>query len=243
MKKIGIVGWKVSDNSFGITTAYYNWLSYFGNVTVIMPNETEVREDLDVIVLPGGPDVDTSRYIGEEALNINVGKPCPFRERFDRVLLPKYIQKRIPLFGICRGHQSLAVHFGGTLKQHMGHENNPSHDRGKLVHKVSFTGEGKELLKDLGFVNSDFTNYQINSIHHQSVDVIPINSVEICYHKEDFNNEALAYTNYPCYSTQYHPEEIVNDKIANTLLEELLQVGIGGVTKAMAIDESITTNM
>lgn len=243
MKKIGIVGWKVGENSFGITTAYYNWLSYFGNVTIITPNETEVREDLDVIVLPGGPDVDTARYIGEEALNINVGKPCPFRERFDRVLLPKYVQKKVPLFGICRGHQALAVYFGGTLKQHMGHENNPEKDRSKLVHKVSFSNLGRELLKKLGFVTSSFTNYQVNSIHHQSVDITPINSINVCTHKEDGNNEALAYINYPCYSTQYHPEELVNDIIANTFLEELLEIGVGGKTEAMKMNEGVSINM
>jgi gamma-glutamyl-gamma-aminobutyrate hydrolase PuuD len=101
MKRIGIVGWKTGDNSFGATVPYLRFFSQFGVVEIIMPNETDIREDLDLLVLPGGPDVDPMRYLTEnDALSFDMGKQCPFRERFDQILLPKYIDQRVPLFGI-----------------------------------------------------------------------------------------------------------------------------------------------
>jgi len=101
MKKIGLVAWKTGENSFGATVPYLEFFSQFGTVELIMPNETEIRKDLDLMVLPGGPDVDPMRYLSEdEGLSFQMGKQCPFRERFDTVLLPKYVEQRVPLFGI-----------------------------------------------------------------------------------------------------------------------------------------------
>lgn len=229
MKRIGIVGWKTGDNSFGATVPYLSFFSQFGVVEVIMPNETKVRE-LDLLVLPGGPDVDPMRYLTEDdALSFDMGKPCPFRERFDMVLLPKYIEQRIPIFGICRGHQSLSVYFGGSLVQHMGHETNLSHDRAAGVHKLNFVTENdfvSELLERIKFKGNKI-NYLVNSIHHQSVDINPDNSIVIANYSplkgafESDEIEVLGYTNYPAYTVQYHPEENY-DELATKLIEDLL---------------------
>lgn len=95
MKKIGIVGYAVND-MFGIGTSYANYFSQFGEVVILTP-ETPVL-DLDLLVIPGGPDVNPSRY-GEKP-NFKTGKQCPFREYFDEVMLPQYIDKRTKMVGI-----------------------------------------------------------------------------------------------------------------------------------------------
>ncbi len=99
-KKIGVVGHFVGPTTFGISKPYMTFLSYFGEVSIISPWEKETR-DLDLLVLPGGPDVDPLRYLEEgEDFNIYTGAPCMQRERFDRILLPQYITKRTPILGI-----------------------------------------------------------------------------------------------------------------------------------------------
>lgn len=222
MKKIGIVGWKTGDNSFGITVPYANYFSQFGEITIIGPTETEAK-DVDLLVLPGGPDVDPARYLGENPLSFYMGKQCPFRERFDNVLLPKYMAKNIPIFGICRGHQSFAVEQGAQLKQHMHHESNPDYDRTKLVHDVIINL--KSLKHDFGFkdVYSQLitSTMKVNSIHHQIVLNKPKESIVIAEHDSDI--EALGYLNYPAFTVQWHPEEI-HDKLSEMLILKLLKL-------------------
>lgn len=227
--KIGIVGWKTSDNSFGATLPYMEFFSQFGNVEIISSTETEIR-DIDLLVLPGGPDVDPSRYLGNNPLSYYMGKQCPFRERFDNVLLPKYINNRTPIFGICRGHQSLAVYFGGTLIQDMYHESN-GHDRAELVHKVR-----------VKFVNDIFNleNQRVNSMHHQVVDKVPSNAIVIAEHTEDNFIEGLAYIDYPAYTVQWHPEEIY-DELSIKLISDLFNVE--GITNVMGSVDSSEANM
>jgi gamma-glutamyl-gamma-aminobutyrate hydrolase PuuD len=204
MKKILIVGWKTGENSFGITLPYAEYFSQFGNIEIITPTETEVRKG-DLLVLPGGPDVSPNRYLGQQQMSFYMGTQCPFRERFDNVLLPKYIESNIPIFGICRGHQSLAVYFGGSLCQHYVHEKN-TNDRTELVHEVTTFNKKK---------------FKTNSIHHQHVEVVPSNATVIAYHSEDKIVEALKYNNKPIASVQWHPEEI-HDEFSTNLIIDLL---------------------
>ena len=83
IKKIGIVGHFVGPNSFGITKPYMDFFRHFGEISIITPWEDHVR-DLDLLVLPGGQDVNPLRYLElEDELSIYVGSSCPFKERFD----------------------------------------------------------------------------------------------------------------------------------------------------------------
>lgn len=238
-KKIGIVGFPIM-GGFGVPESYMSFFTQFGDVEIISHTELNVREHIDLLVLPGGPDVDTSRYLEEDdKLHLKVGKPCPFRERFDDVLLPKYINNRTPIFGICRGHQSLAVQFGGKLLQHMSHENNPSDDRTKLVHETLIDmsktkdfypfSKGREIVSDLG--PNDNIIISTNSIHHQVVSevgefgkiVATYNTDKPTKNKSRFDHiEAISYTdNYPAITVQWHPEEI-EDHFSVTAINYLL---------------------
>jgi gamma-glutamyl-gamma-aminobutyrate hydrolase PuuD len=218
MKNIGIVAYPI-DGGYGIPTSYLNFFSTFGYVTMIMHNEVDIRKDLDLLVLPGGPDVDASRYLDKsDEISLYIGKPCPFRERFDRVLLPKYIGYGTPVFGICRGHQSLAVYFGASLFQDMFHETN-NNDRKKLVHKV-------DILANLGLNNIKVEprSFEINSIHHQTVDglTLPEFATLLASHSDDREVEAISYFPfYPAHTVQWHPEEI-HDEFSITLINHLL---------------------
>ena len=134
MKKIGIVSWKLGDNSFGVTTPYLEWLDNFGKIKILDFAE-DFEDTLDLLVIPGGPDIDPSRY--NQKPHRQTGKPCPFREYFDEFVLPVYIDNNMPILGICRGMQTLAVHFGGSLHQHIVHETSTK-SRWELVHDIAY---------------------------------------------------------------------------------------------------------
>lgn len=232
MKRIGIVGWATGANSFGITMMYAAFFSKYGVVEIIMHNEMEARQGLDLLVLPGGPDVEVSRYLDpNEPVSLFIGKPCPFKERFDRVLLPLYIAQRTPIFGICRGHQTLAVHFGGRLIQDM-HESGVGHtsngeDRTKLVHMTKVSRATAEQLIP-GLPTNKFGT---NSIHHQCIDHNALPQIgsplafKTCKNGNETGTiEAMTYLpNYPAHTVQWHPEEI-EDIFSVYLIERLLNL-------------------
>lgn len=225
-KKIGLVGNFTGGNSFGITKPYLFFWSRFGEVTLISPFEKEVR-DLDLLVLPGGPDVDVNRYLDdEEDIHVLTGSPCMQRERFDRMLLPKYMNKQTPIFGTCRGMQSLYVQLGGKLNQHMHHETNPENDGAKLMHGLKF--ENLDIIPDLSSLVKSFKNkeYKVNSRHHQTVNEAtkPEQVTILARHERDNQIEmATTWPHYPAHMAQFHTEDIW-DEVSIHLIEHLLSL-------------------
>lgn len=237
-KKIGIVGHiNTESNTFGIGMAYLSFFTekFNADVEIISHSELEVRGHLDLLVVPGGPDVDYKRYLDldkGDQLSLFTGRPCNIRERFDEVLLPKYIEAGIPLVGICRGHQSIAVHFGAKLIQHIPrymHETNGK-DRKDLVHKVTYSIEalikaGLPTPNGIHRRQSVFSD-EVNSIHHQAVENAPKNAIVLSTYagklKGDAVIESMYYPEEKIYTTQWHPEEIADTmsvKIINKLLK------------------------
>lgn len=207
-KKIGLPFWKTGDNSFGSTIPYIRFAERFGEVVPLMPSHT-VREDLDLLIIPGGLDVNPANY--GETPHYFTGKPDLYKEHFDKTYLQKYIDAGVPIFGICRAHQAMAVHFGGTLIQHMYHETTDvKKDPTELVHAMQFTPEftTKQLF-------TPKPNVLINSRHHQVVNeaTLPEDLVVIGRHKRKNNNqtddtiEMMAHKELPIVTLQSHAED------------------------------------
>lgn len=230
-KRIGIVGWNTGANSWGVTMMYVDFFSQFGIVEIIMHNETKVREGLDLLVLPGGPDVNPMRYLDiNDDFSLWNGKPCVFKERFDEVLLPLYVKAKTPIFGICRGHQTLAVYFGGKLIQDMGevgldHATNGD-DRTKKVHSLHLMKENTRKIPGLSPIS-----FNVNSIHHQAIDrnylpkIGSVLAVQYEAKPESFGTvEAMTYLpEYPAHTVQWHPEDI-RDEFSIKLILNLLKL-------------------
>jgi putative glutamine amidotransferase len=83
---------------------------------VVEPQMAEVLLDgIDGLLLSGGSDLDPD-YYGEECAH-ELGVTNPERDAFEVALLRLALQRRVPIFGICRGMQVLNVALGGTLYQ------------------------------------------------------------------------------------------------------------------------------
>ena len=118
-------------------------------------------------------------------------------------IIQNLIKKKIPLFGICLGHQILALALGGkTKKMKLGH-------RG-ANHPV------KNLISE---------NVEITSQNH-GFEVVRENlpkNIQIT-HKSLFDNsiEGIRLKNNPVFSVQYHPESNPGPQDSVYLFQEFI---------------------
>lgn len=196
---IGIPGWKVGENSFGAGTNHLDFISRFGNARILFPWDDDV--DLDLLYLPGGPDIDPSRY--NQYPGFYTSNPDLFRQYFFDNLLPKYVKKGTPVFGICLGFQMLNVHFGGTLTQDLKYHAQSS-GRWQEGHKVYVVGMSR---KD--------GSMAVNSHHHQAVLESDLSDkfTMLAYADNEENPknrivEAFIHKELPIGGVQWHPKNL-----------------------------------
>ena len=217
MKKIGVVGWNTGENSFGASKAYLNWLSLFGDVQILTPKKGIV-EDLDLLVLPGGPDLLPSAY--NEVPGFFTGNPDIMKQFFYDNNLDQYIAAGTPIFGICLGFQQLCSKFGAKLVQDFPYPYS-SKARWEKVEVMEFNltnSTAGDFLENIPFKTRN--KYEINSIHHQGCNVIP-EPVEVLGTSGYGNIEAARFAKN-IFGVQYHPEETY-DAFATNIINYLLK--------------------
>lgn len=172
---IGISGsHNMEDTLFAIRENYVNAVLRAGGIPVLLP-ETADRETvcalLDVIdglLLSGGGDVRPAHF-GEEPIPA-CGEPDDLRDAFELQIIPEAVKRQMPIFGVCRGIQVLAVALGGTLIQDIEsqrgipkavHSQEPPYS--EPVHTVRFEENG--LFASITGV----TSMRTNSMHHQAI--------------------------------------------------------------------------
>jgi putative glutamine amidotransferase len=147
-----------------------------GRAVLITPDDpdADVLDSLDAVVFTGGSDVDPALY-GERAHPMTYVKPE--RDAAELVLLRAALTTDLPVLGICRGAQLIAVAAGGRLHQHLpdvlGHDNHRPL-AGPL--QSSERGKGQQFGEHLVTMTPGSLAYQIlgaaltvNSLHHQGV--------------------------------------------------------------------------
>lgn len=220
-KKIGIPGWIIKE-AFGVSIPYIDYISKFGQPVILTPDE-EVREDLDLLFLPGGADVDTYRF--GQSPGYYTGSPNQMLEYFDRTRLQSYIDLDMPIVGVCRGLQSVNCILGGSLTQHLPYHPTSTYPQ-EPVHEVIFT---KAFQKYEGYIKG-----KINSRHHQSISELG-EGLEIIAFSGTHENKVLRPTNVieyvrhntkPIYLVQSHPEDCPADKLTPMIIKEFLNIKV-----------------
>src|SRR6188508_3398713 len=110
------------------------------------------------------------------------------------------IEKSIPTFGICLGHQMLGIALGGrTVKMHQGHHG--------ANHPVKDLTTGKVEITSM---NHGFTVDRAS---------LPANAVETHVSLFDGSNCGIALKDRPVFSVQYHPEASPGPRDSRYLFE------------------------
>ncbi len=102
--------------------AYARSVEAAGGAPVLLPPQRATAAPaliarLDGLIISGGSDVDPDRY-GAEAHPRTVGWRFD-RDEWELALLNAANEAGLPLLGVCRGMQLLAVSVGGALEQHV----------------------------------------------------------------------------------------------------------------------------
>ena len=223
---IGITG-NYGELTCKLAEGYYKSVERAGGVPVIIPplSDTDViintLEHLDGLILSGGADYDP-HYAGEE--------PCPLlgtineeRDLPELFITQLAYNRQLPILGICRGIQTLAMALGGHVCQDISLSPNPSPKReGSINHSQEeernvathpVTVEKNSLLyniyRDSGSplpLEGARGRLSVNSFHHQAVDEIGPR-FRVIARSDDGIIEAMESTEYKSIlGVQWHPE-------------------------------------
>ena len=156
---------------------------------------------IDGLVVTGGGDVSPTAYGAEP--HPRTGGVLAERDSWELALLDAAAERGLPVLGICRGMQVMAVHAGGALHQHVpdvvGHDgHNPGGDAYGPVDVA--TTPGSRLASLVG------TTVRANCHHHQAVAAHP-GFTAVAVSEADGSLEAMeAPGDRFCLAVQWHPE-------------------------------------
>ena len=115
------------------------------------------------------------------------------------------LDRRVPTFGICLGHQMLALAAGGrTTKMHQGHHGANHPVRDATTGKVEITSMNHGFAVD--------------------PDSLPANAVQTHVSLFDGSNCGLALTDRPAFSVQYHPEASPGPRDSHYLFDRFVKL-------------------
>lgn len=178
-----------------------------GGVPLLAVNNDCIEEYADLadgLLLSGGKDVGTARYGQEQKYDFVITDPQ--RDDLEWKLIKAFIDRKKPIFGICRGIQVLNVYFGGTLTQDIPDQLGGNHAKG-VCHPL-------EIKKDSILGQLFGESMEVNSYHHQSLDQLGKGLIATAWSDANGHRivEAIEHETLPIWSVQWHPERMTGAK-------------------------------
>ena len=224
---IGITG-NYEDLTCKRGKGYYQSVIRAGGVPVVIPPSADKEvlmntlDHIDALILSGGGDINPL-YAGEEPIpglhGINQERDLP-----ELLITRLAYNRQLPMLGICRGIQTLAVALGGKVCQDIGSEelrvkseefatavkHSQDADRSEPTHSVTIEEDStlfniyKEKLSPLSSFLSPLL--YVNSFHHQAVSE-PGDKFRVVATAKDGIVEAIESTEFKSIiGVQWHPE-------------------------------------
>ena len=166
-------------------------------------------EKCGALLLCGGGDMEPWRYGQENTASRDLE---PERDAVELELLEAFAGAGKPVLGVCRGLQVINVFFGGTLAQDVpGHnalENGADRRHGVRTAPSPLLAACGEALT-------------VNSAHHQAADRLG-SGLRAVQWAGDGVVEALCHARLPVWGVQWHPERVVDRRLALRLLRAFL---------------------
>ena len=233
---IGITG-NYGELTCKLAEGYYKSVVRAGGVPVIIPplSDTSViintLEHLDGLILSGGADYDP-HYAGEE--------PCPLlgtineeRDLPELFITQLAYNRQLPILGICRGIQTLAMVLGGHVRQDISdiwqHNHSQEEARDVATHSVTVEKDSTlyNIYRDSGSplpLEGARGRLPVNSFHHQAVDEVGPR-FRVIARSDDGIIEAMESTEYKSIlGVQWHPECLESGlPIFQWLVDEAMQ--------------------
>ena len=204
---IGITG-NYDEHTCKLADGYYRSVQKAGGVPVIIPplSDTDsiinTLEHIDGLLLSGGADYNPL-YANEEPIpalhGINSERDLP-----ELLITRLAYNRQIPILGICRGIQTLAMALGGKVLQDIGQsgiKHSQDADRSEPTHSITVE-QGSTLFN----IYKQEEKLYVNSFHHQAVgDAGPL--LRISATAPDGTIEAIESNEYKSIlGVQWHPE-------------------------------------
>ena len=188
-----------------LPTSYAEGVVATGGVPVLLPPQPSAAAEvavarLDGLVVTGGADVDPARY--DDLPHPRTAAWRPDRDAWELALLDATEARGLPVLGVCRGMQLMAVHAGGTLDQHtpdlVGHEeHSPGGD--------AFGTVAVDVVPGTRLAGLVGDRLEVSCHHHQSVRTHP--GYLAVARADDGTLEAMEDPRAPFrLAVQWHPE-------------------------------------
>lgn len=163
------------------------------------------ERDCYIKVFPYDTDFSEMEAFGPDGYFISngPGDPQPLKSAIE--VVKTILDKELPMFGICLGHQMLALANGiSTYKMHNGHRG-INHPIMNLI-----TGKGEITSQNHGF-----------AINREEAEANP--DIEITHvHLNDHTAAGIRMKNKPAFSVQYHPEASPGPHDATYLFDQFI---------------------
>jgi len=170
--------WVLIDNYDSFTWILHDYLLQTGHECLVFRNN-----EISLLQLTA---LDPERII------LSPGPETPLQAGITMDVIDNF-HKRIPILGVCLGHQALGMYFGAKLV----HTKYPMHGK---TSKIRHTHH--PLFNN---IPDPFIAMRYHSLAVDNFSGTPLASIA---HAEDGTIMALSHTQYPCIGVQFHPESI-----------------------------------
>ncbi len=164
-----------------------------------------VKRGCEVTVVPAGTKAERIRELAPDGIMLSNGPGDPAENKDIIAELKKISELKIPTFGICLGHQLLALAHGATTsKLKYGHRgaNQPCEN----------TETGRV------YITSQNHGYAVDS------DSLPESAEELYVNANDGTCEGIRYKNEPAFSVQFHPEACGGPHDTDFLFDQFIEL-------------------
>ena len=178
----------------------YNIVQYFGELgaqVAIYRNDEITIEELDALFQQGQ----------FERLCISPG-PCSPNEAGISIAAIKHFAGKLPILGVCLGHQAIGAAFGGNIVR----AQTQMHGKTSLM-----TTDQQGVFADLP------RQFTINRYHSLAIDRATLPAcLQVTAWTDDGEILGVRHTNLPIEGVQFHPESILTEH-GHAMLKNFLQ--------------------